>query len=50
MKKINLFERVIGELDEILTRINTEKHRRTHSRNICAIKKRRRESELRWKT
>ncbi len=48
-EKINLFERVIGELDEILTRINMKTSTRTFkkfSRNQKAKVK----LELRWKT
>ncbi len=41
MKKINLFERVIGELDEILTRINM-KNIDAHIQEIFAQSKKRR--------
>lgn len=49
MKKINLFERVIGELDEILTRINM-KNIDAHIQEIFAQSKAKEKSELRWKT
>ncbi len=47
-EKINLFERVIGELDEILTRINM-KNIDAHIQEIFAQSKSEEKSELRWK-
>ena len=48
-EKINLFERVIGELDEILTRINM-KNIDAHIQEIFAQSKAKVKLELRWKT